>query len=270
MNCPRPAVTSTNGDNVIGVNLRTVATLLAIWCVLVVGPAFLVLALFTNSNPDEPITGWIFGIWIVGYLAQLGVFMAAARKAGSNTVLGWFIASLAPWAADWSAPVAWWGPVLVLVVVVAYSAWFYSTLTRSADLQAHGIPATGTVLEVKKPTMNMIINSVYIRRTMRLRIERSDGATPYEGKYSGTFMLGEIPSVGDVFNLRVDPNNPRHFETADGVQSTASPAGVAATWAPGPPESSVTDQLRQLADMHSRGDLTDAEFTAAKARLLRE
>jgi hypothetical protein len=262
------------------VNLRTVAGLLAAWCVLVVGPAFLVLALFTNADPDEPITGWILLIWIVGYLAQLGVFMAVSRKSTGNAVLGWLIASLGPWAADWSAPVAWWGPVIVLVIAVAYSAWFYSTLARSADLQMHGIPATGTVLEVKKPIMNMIINSVYIRRAMRLRIERSDGAPPYEAKYSGTFMLGEIPSQGDVFNLRVDPKNPNHFETTDGAQSTSADStaatGWSSSWSPPPPSkdewnaagAGIDDQLQHLADMHGRGDLTDAEFASAKARLL--
>lgn len=254
-------------------NLRTVAGLLAAWCVLVVGPAFVVTALFSNSDPNEPITGWIFLIWIVGYLVQLGVFMAASRKSKGNAILGWLIASLGPWAADWSAPVAWWGPLLVLLIVVAYSVWFYSGLARSSDLQQHGIPATGTVLEVKKPIMNMIINSVYIRRTMRLRIERSDGTPQYEAKYSGTFMLGEIPGPGDVFNLRVDPANPNHFETTDGVQATpfgrtgsASPG--AANWSSNAPDAGIGDQLQHLADLHGRGDLTDAEFASAKARLL--
>ncbi len=235
-------------------NLRTVAVLLATWCFLVVAPAFLVVALFTGADPDTPVFGWAFGIWMVGYLAQLAVFMAATRKAGSSAILGWFIASLAPWAADWSAPAAWWGPILVLVIVVAYAAWFYSTLARSADLAQHGIRGTGTVLEVKEPLMNTVINDVYIRRTMRLRIDRSDGAPPYEATYAGTFMIGNIPSPGDVFNLRVDPKDPTHFETTDGGQSA--------------PEASLTDQLQHLADLHSHGDLDDAEFAAAKARLL--
>jgi Short C-terminal domain len=262
------------------VKLRTVATLLAVWCVLIVLPAFLVVALFTDSDPDDPITGWIFLIWIVGYLAQLGVFMAASRKSGRNAVLGWLIASLGPWAADWSAPVARWGPVIVLVIAAAYSAWFYSGLKRSADLQVHGIPATGTVLEVKKPMMNMIINSIYLRRTMRLRIERSDGTPPYEATYSGTFMLGELPTQGSVFNLRVDPKNPNHFETTDGAASTpvdfAGTAGWASSRLPpsqpqdiwNAPDATIGDQLQHLADLHSRGDLTDAEFASAKSRLL--
>jgi hypothetical protein len=262
---------------VIGVNRRTVAGLLVAWCVLVVAPAFIAVAAFAHADADDPIGGWIFAIWIIGYLAQLGVFMAVSRKSKGNSVLGWLIASLAPWAADWSAPVAPWAPILVLVVVAAYAGWFYSTLQRSSDLQQHGIPATGTVLEVKKPLMNMVINNVYIRRTMRLRIERSDGAATYEAKYAGTFMFGNIPSPGDIFNLRVDPKNPNHFETTDGSQSVpGAGAWAASPAAPDPsapwnaPDSTISDQLQRLADLHSRGDLTDAEFAAAKARLLNE
>jgi hypothetical protein len=261
------------------VNLRTVASLLALWCVLVVAPALLVVAIFTGADSDTPVLGWAILMWVIGYVAQLVVFMVVTRKSKGTNIVGWLIASLAPWAADWSAPAAPWAPLLVLFIVVPYAGWFYSTLARSADLQEHGIPATGTVLEVKKPIMNMIINSVYIRRTMRLRIERSDGTPPYEAKYSGTFMLGEIPSQGDVFNLRVDPTNPNHFETTDGVQSapTATAGWTSSSWSALPPptqdawnapDANIDDQLQHLADMHGRGDLTDAEFASAKARLL--
>lgn len=254
-------------------NLRLVAQLLAAWCVLVIAPPILVVALFSGADPEANITGWIFLVWIVGYLLQLGVFMAASRKAKRNAILGWFIASIVPWAADWSAPVSLWWLVPCAAVVLTYSAWFYRTLSRSNNLQQHGVPAVGVVLEVKKPLMNVIINSVYIRRTMRLRIERSDGVPQYEANYSGTFMLGEIPSPGATFNLRVDRSDPRHFETVDDDSAPAaagwSPQPSAESprgWDPG--DSMVTNQLQRLAEMHHRGDLTDAEFTAAKQRPL--
>jgi hypothetical protein len=196
--------------------LRTAALLLATWCVLVVAPSLIVLAVFTGADPDSAIAGPIFAIWIVGYLLQFGVFMAVARHADGCSIPGWLLAALLPWVADWSAPVARWAPFLCGIIAVAYACWFYSRLARSDDLQQNGIPATGTVLEVKQPLMNMIVNSVYLRRTMRLRIQRSDGVAPYEADYSGTFMLGEIPSPGAVFTLRVDPANPKHFETVGG------------------------------------------------------
>ena len=195
--------------------LRTVAVLLATWCVLLIAPSLIVLAVFTGADPNAAIAGPIFAIWTVGYVLQLVVFMAAARQQTGSSVPGWILAAVLPWVADWSAPVARWAPFLCGIVAVAYSYWFYSRLARSADLRRHGIPATGTVLEVKQPLMNLIINSVYLRRTMRLRIQRSDGVPPYEATYSGTFMLGEIPTAGAVFALRVDPDNPEHFEAVD-------------------------------------------------------
>jgi hypothetical protein len=111
--------------------------------------------------------------------------------------------------------------------------------------------------------MNVIINSIYLRRTMTLRIERSDGAAPYDAKYSGTFMLGELPERGDVFNLRVDPKNPNHFESVDETSSPAAPSP------PSPAQATIAEQLQQLDDLHHRGALTDDEFAAAKQRVLR-
>jgi hypothetical protein len=191
---------------------RTTALLLAVWCVLLVAPSLIVVAVFTGADPNAAIAGPIFAIWIVGYLLQLGVFMAVTRKSNANGIPGWVLASVLPWVADWSAPVARWAPILCGLVAAAYACWFYFRLTRRDDVRRNGIPATGTVLEVKQPLMNMIVNSIYLRRTMRLRIQRADGAPAYEAKYTGTFMLGEIPTPGSVFDLRVDPDDPGHFE----------------------------------------------------------
>ena len=255
-------------------SLRTVALLLVTWCGLVVAPSLIVLSVFTGADADSAITGPIFAIWIVGYLLQLGVFMAVARKSKGNSILGWLLASLLPWAADWSAPVARWGPFVCAVIVVTYACWFYSRLARSENLQRNGIPATGTVLEVNQPMMNTVINNVYIRRTMRMRVQRSDGVPPYEANYSGTFMLGEIPSPGTVFHLRVDPKNPKHFETVDDELAASYSPPTASTFVDYPPATppasgpAVGDQLQKLAQMHSRGDLTDDEFAAAKRRIL--
>lgn len=251
-------------------NKPLIAGLLTTWCLLVVVPAWIVYVTFRGVDADTPVLGPAIAIWIVGYLLQLGVFMAAARNARSNAIGGWFLASTMPFVADWSVPVAPWSPIAVAAVVGAYAAWFYSRLERSDTLQHNGIPATGTVLEVKNPIMNMIINDVYIRRTLILRVQRSDGTPPYQADYAGTFMLGEIPSPGDVFDLRVDPRNPMHFETVD---RSSEPAPQ---YTPPPPnwqphdDPTIAEQLRQLDDMHHRGALTDEEFTAAKQRVLRD
>ncbi|MBJ7341023.1 SHOCT domain-containing protein [Mycolicibacterium sp.] len=248
-------------------NKPLIAGLLTAWCVTLVAPAWIVYFAFRGIDQDTPIIGPIIAIWIVGYLIQFGIFMAVARKSSGNSILGWLLASTMPFVADWTVPVAPWSPAAVLVVVGAYAVWFHSRLARSDDLQHNGIPATGTVLDVKKPIMNMIINSVYIRRTMTLRIERADGTPPYEAKYSGTFMLGEIPGPGAVFSLRVDPKNPMHFETVDDA-SAPTPSPPASQWIP-QNDPTIAEQLQQLDEMHHRGALTDAEFAAAKDRVLR-
>jgi Short C-terminal domain len=45
-----------------------------------------------------------------------------------------------------------------------------------------------------------------------------------------------------------------------------APPSPPQTW--NAPDAGIDDQLQHLADMHGRGDLTDAEFASAKARLL--
>lgn len=50
-------------------------------------------------------------------------------------------------------------------------------------------------------------------------------------------------------------------------QQQAPPASAAPAAAP-PASSATIDQLKQLAELHQQGVLTDAEFAAAKAKLL--
>ena len=160
-------------------NKPLIAGLLTAWCLLVVAPALLVSVVFPDTSTGTDIGGSVVIIWIVGYLVQIGVFMIAARKATSNAIGGWFLASSMPFVADWSVPVAPWSPIAIVAVVGAYSVWLYSRIERRDNLQHNGIPATGTVLEVKKPIMNVVMNNVYIRRTLMLRVKRSDGTPPY-------------------------------------------------------------------------------------------
>ena len=147
------------------------------------------------------------------------------------------------------------------------------------------------MLEVLKPWMNVVINNVYIRRRLRLRIQRQDGSPAYEGILKGLFMLGEIPSVGDRLALRVDPANPQHFDydKASTETAQAASAAVASDFGEGRlsdarlsdehssdqhshehlSHEDLSDELARLADLHNRGALTDSEFAAAKRKLLR-
>jgi len=249
--------------------MSRINSLLIAWCVLLLAPG--IFEAFGNVT----LNGTLAAVWIVGYLVQFGVFMWIMNLVAEQKILWWFIASLAPWGVDWTVPSSTWFLLLWTAVAIASAVWIGRVSSRASALQQRGIRATGTVLEVFKPWMNVVVNNVYIRRRVRLRIQRQDGAPPYEGILKGLFMLGEIPSVGDHLSLRVDPANPQHFDydqassattTAATTHTTAHAASAAASDSG---EERLSDELARLADLHKRGALTDPEFAAAKKKLLR-
>ena len=259
-------------------NLRRLNLLLIVWPVLLLAPGTMIaLGAFGHLDMKTSISGAIAGAWIVGYFVQFFFFMWIMRIAGDDSLLHqlvwWFSASLLPWAVDWTVPVSPAFFLLWIPVMAGLAAWIGVSARHADALQQHGIPATGVVLEVKKPLMNVVINNVYIKRKVRLRIEREDGAAPYEGVLNGLFMLGEIPSPGDRLRLRVDPNRPQHFEYDKSGDAAAAAAAPSAEFRPTPSAGAdhhhLAEELRQLADLHARGALTDSEFDAAKKKLLR-
>jgi hypothetical protein len=253
--------------------MRKLYTLLAVWCVLLLAPG--VYEAFGNVT----LNGTLASVWIVGYLAQFGFFLWIMNLVGEQKVLWWFIASLVPWGVDWTVPSSTWFLLLWAAVAIAVAVWIGRVSSRARALQQRGIRATGFVLEVFKPWMNVVINNVYIRRRLRLRIQRQDGSPAYEGILKGLFMLGEIPSVGDRLALRVDPANPQHFDydeastataTAQAASAAAFDSDVHATSAAASDSGGarLSDELARLAELHKHGVLTDSEFAAAKKKLL--
>jgi hypothetical protein len=247
--------------------MRKLYTLLAVWCVLLLAPG--VYEAFGNVT----LNGTLASVWIVGYLAQFGVFLWIMNLVGEQKVIWWFIASLLPWAVDWTVPSSTWLLLLWAAVAIAVAVWIGRFSSRARALQQRGIRATGVVLEVFKPWMNVVINNVYIRHRLRLRIQRQDGTPAYEGILKGLFMLGEIPSVGDRLSLRVDPANPQHFDYDEASTATATAQAASAAASDSGDsrlsDSRLSDELARLADLHKRGALTDSEFAAAKKKLLR-
>jgi hypothetical protein len=258
--------------------MRKLYSVLTLWCVLLLAPG--VYEAFGNVT----LNGTLAAVWIVGYLVQFGVFMWIMNLVGDQKILWWFIASMLPWIVDWSVPSSPWFLLLCATVAVATAFWMGQSTQRAQSLQQQGIPATGTVLEVLKPWMNVVINNVYIRRRLRLRIQRQDGSPAYQGIFKGLFMLGEIPSVGDRLSLRVDPANPQHFDYDKAAPTETPQAAAAAASDSGERRLSdarlsdsrlsgehlyLSDELARLADLHKSGALTDSEFAAAKKKLLR-
>jgi hypothetical protein len=254
--------------------MRRLHLLLIAWCLLLLAPGLY------EAAGNVTLNGELAAVWIVGYLAQFGVFMWIMNLVAEQKVLWWFIASLLPWAIDWAVPSSPWFLLLGAAIAIAVAAWIGRFSQRAQSLQDHGIRATGTVLEVLKPWMNVVINNVYIQRRLRLRIQREDGMPAYEGILKGLFMLGEIPSVGDRLALRVDPKNPQRFDYDKDKTSASAATAASASSAQerfnsgqddiaGARHGDLAEELARLADLRDRGALTDAEFAAAKKKLLR-
>jgi hypothetical protein len=191
--------------------------LLISWVLLAVAPGlFTTLGIIGSPvTLDSNFTGSTAIVWVAGWLLQFAAFFWLMSLANKQNAVWWFVASLVPWAADWTMPVK---PVFLLVwpvVVLATAVWIALAERGYESLEERGIRASGTVLQVYQPLMNVVINNVYIKRKLRLRVERSDGAAPYEASYNGLFMIGDIPSVGDTIPLLVDPANPQHFQSND-------------------------------------------------------
>ncbi|MGH3674546.1 MAG: hypothetical protein ACRDU5_02190 [Mycobacterium sp.] len=108
---------------------RTVALLLALWCLLAIVPA-LVIAFFFDINPADP-SGHVLLVWIVGYLLQFAVFAVLAVRTAGTDFVGWTIASLVPWSANWLAPMSPWWLLACAAILLGYSWWFYRSVTRS-------------------------------------------------------------------------------------------------------------------------------------------
>jgi hypothetical protein len=240
---------------------RTIATLSAVWYLLIVVPALIGTRMLDHVGSAAG-TGRVLAVWLVGYVAQFVVFLMISRRSPRSVLLGWFISSMVPWAADWTAPLSLWWLVLWTVVIVGYAARLVARVADVDRLRRDGVRGTGVVLEVIRPVFNVVVNKDAGRRVLRLSIERSDGAASYEARLAGTFILGEVPESEDRVAVRFDPDRPDRVELIEDepiLRAAPQPTDL---------EPEVAERLRTLKTMRDRGDLTDAEFATARKRLL--
>lgn len=242
---------------------RTIAALSALWWVLIVVPALIATRLLLDAGPG-PAKGWVLGIWVGGYVAQFLVFLAISRRSPHPVLLGWFVATIVPWAADWTAPLALWWLVIWATVVAAYLAWLLPAVVRRDRLRAAGVRGTGVVLDVIRPMLSAVVNKDRARRVLRVRVEGPDPTPAYDARLTATFTLGEIPEPGDRIALRSDPDRPGLLELIEDEPIQR------ATPYPDDLTPQVAEQLRKLTTMRDRGDLTDAEFAMARRRLFQD
>lgn len=240
---------------------RTIATLSALWYLMIVVPALIGTRMLDHVG-SATATGRVLAVWLVGYIAQFVVFLIISRRSPRPVLLGWFISSMVPWAADWTAPASLWWLVLWTVLVVGYAARLVVRVAEVDRLRRDGLRGTGVVLEVIRPVFNVVVNKDAGRRVLRLSIERSDSAASYEARLTGTFILGEVPESEDRVAVRIDPDRPEIIELIEDepiLRAAPQPTDL---------EPEVADRLHTLKTMRDRGDLTDAEFATARKRLL--
>jgi hypothetical protein len=161
-------------------------------------------------------------------------------------------------------------------------ALFKSKKKQAAELFESGQKGAGTVVSVQDTGMTVNDNP---RVKMVFRVEPLDGSPPFDAKKTRTVSRIEIPRQGDRYPVWFDAQDPTgtwaYATVADdnGRETMRQLFGAVADGfvgmnAPAPPVPAaaqgqdVVEQLKQLADLHSQGILTDDEFAAQKAKLL--
>lgn len=157
---------------------------------------------------------------------------------------------------------------------------------RMAALIEGGKEGIGTVLGVQDTNVTINNNP---RVKLRFRIEPTDGTEPFEAEKTVTVSRVEIPRPGDRYPVWFDPSNPGLWAFGDDVTDAASPAvrrlfalaGRVGSSPPAPapapaeaaaPQPSPEDpfvKLGKLNELRMAGAITDEEFTAKKAELLK-
>jgi Short C-terminal domain len=141
------------------------------------------------------------------------------------------------------------GPVLLLAVILLVHA---RKAGLAEQLVGGGAKAVGTVTGIRDTGVTINKNP---RVVLTLRIEPLDGSPPFDGTMRLTVSRVDLPYPGKRFPVWFDRANPRRF-----VLGTPEPA------APADP----LDRLAKLNELRLAGALTQAEFEAQKARLLRQ
>jgi Short C-terminal domain len=149
---------------------------------------------------------------------------------------------------------------------------------KAQELFETGSKGVGTVLQVQDTGMTVNDNP---RVKMVFRVEPLDGTAAFDAQKTTTVSRVEIPRQGDRYPIWYDPEDPADkwaYATVGDDSGRATMrqlfgdaadtfVGMGAPATPAPQVDSI-DQLKQLADLHAQGALTDEEFAAQKAKLL--
>ena len=161
-------------------------------------------------------------------------------------------------------------------------ALFKSKKKKAEELFASGQKGVGTVVSVQDTGMTVNDNP---RVKMVFRVEPLDGSPAFDAQKTRTVSRIQIPRQGDRYPVWYDAEDPSgtwayaYVDDDNGRATMRELFGDVANSfvgmnAPAPPTPAagqgqdVVEQLKQLADLHSQGILTDDEFAAQKAKIL--
>ena len=162
-------------------------------------------------------------VWGLGFFAALALFVVVAKMTQTTDMWPWLVASVMPWVVNLSVPD---NPIYIPVYVVAvgvFAAWIFLRSSATDRLLHDGLDGTGTVIEVIEPkAINAVVNNGYVRRSVRLTVERADKTKTYEAVLRDLFKVEELPSPGDKIPLRIDPEDAKRVAAVP-VDKPAAP-----------------------------------------------
>ena len=175
--------------------------------------------------------------------------------------------------------------VVILIPIWVFAKWINAEPRWMKKVLAEGKQAPATILSVKNT--GVVINNTEAIVKLQLRVEPS-GEAPFE--VSQDKEISMITGIGRYeagahLQVKYDPDNKKHLAILSG--SAAAPSySTSQRSASEDPElaalaqyetsssevhsagSDVAHDLADLAKLHKNGDLSDAEFEAAKKKLL--
>ena len=185
---------------------RRLLNLLGGWAAAVLLPGIVAIPWAGRGHEEFQIPAYL--LWGVGYLAQMLLFIAIASITGTTQMWPWLVASVLPWIINLTAPD---NPMYLsafFVAVGVFAAWIYLRSTATDRLLHDGVEGTGTVIEVIEPkAVTAVVNNGYVRRSIRLSVERPDKKKTYEAVLRDLFKVEELPKPGDKIALRIDPED---------------------------------------------------------------
>lgn len=175
--------------------------------------------------------------------------------------------------------------IVVVVVLLRRSGMFGMSAEKREQAQQlvqYGDKARARILRID-PT-GMVVNNINIQCNVTFQLEPLSGTPPFQGVKKMLIPQTQMPRVGDVWPSWYHNTDPSTFVVGmpDGASTEQIPVfrefgiphpldpstGTQPTAASDPGDDDTVAALERLTRLHAAGSLSDAEFEAAKAKLL--